>query len=203
MAILFPRMFYFLFNISLCVFLFEFPFVYTFLLHTSVQYFVRFFLCLHACILQWFCNFSSSPMTFKSFTFHFYICIHFYLSPFILHLVGFGSYWMCSFLQHSGFSWYNSYTPPFSLELACISSCLSFCPSLCEYFQTPSQIWLSHVIISFHTLSLTMILSSWSLRGSYFAFVCTYLMLKTKFTSSHGFLGPSHFLVATCVCKTK
>lgn len=67
----------------------------------------------------------------------------------------------------------------------------------------PLQIWLSHLRISFHALSLTMTLSSWSLRGSYFAFVYTYLMLKIKFTSSHGLLGPSLFLVAACLCKTK
>lgn len=142
-------------------------------------------------------------MTFKGFTFQCYICICFYISIFILHLVGFGSYWMCSFLQHSSFCWYNSHTPPFSLELACISSCLSFCPSLCEYFHTPPQICLSHLIISFHSLSPTLILTSWSLRASYFAFVYTFLMLETKFTSSHGLLGPSLFLIATCVCKTK
>lgn len=148
-------------------------------------------------------DFSSSPMTFKGFTFQCYICICFYISIFILHLVGSGSYWMCSFLQHSSFCWYNSHTPPFSLELACISSCLSFCPSLCEYFHTPPQICLSHLIISFHSLSPTLILTSWSLRASYFAFVYTFLTLETKFTSSHSLLGPSLFLIATCVCKTK
>lgn len=148
-------------------------------------------------------DFSSSPMTFKGFTFHFYIFIRFYISPFVLHLARFGSYWMCSFLQHSGFCWYNSYTAPFPIKLACISSHLSFCPSLCKYFHMPPQIWLSHLRISFHALSLTMILSSWSLRGTSFAFVYIYLMLKIKFTSSRGLLGPSLFLIAAYVCKTK
>lgn len=160
--------------------------------------------CLHfVVIFPFHHDFSSSTMTFKGFTFHFYICILLYISPFILHLVGFGSYWICSSLQHSRFCWYNSYTPPFSLEFACISSCLSFCPSLCKYFHTPPQICFSHLIIGFHALSLTMILSSWSLRGSYFAFVYTYLMLEKKLTSSYSLLVSSLFLVATCVCKTK
>lgn len=182
-----------------------------FCLHIFITYqcatFSAFFLCLHACILSWFFHFIMTfpphlwllKVLFFTFTyaFIFIYCLSFYILLVLLLI-------KCApFLQHSRFCWNNSYTPHFSLKLACISSCLSFCPSLCKFFHMPPHIWISHLRISFHALSLTMILSSWSFRGSYFAFVYTYLMLNRTFTSSHGLLGPSLFLVATCVCKTK
>lgn len=98
---------------------------------------------------------------FYSFAFHFYTHVHFYISSFIPHLLRkyflplhlIASHGMCSFLQQSRFCWHISYTPPFShsAELACLSSCLPFCPSLCKFFSHTSTdlAFTSHNYFSF------------------------------------------------------
>lgn len=88
-------MFPFFFNITLCVFLFVFPPVYTFFFITYQSVVLSAFLSPFPLltylpfimIFPFHHAFFYTPMTFKAFTFHFYTHVLFYISPFILYLL--------------------------------------------------------------------------------------------------------------------
>lgn len=139
--ILFPRLLCFLFYITLRIFLFAFPPVYTFFFIThqsaTLSAFLSLFPLLHTCIslglFHFIMCFSTHLWLLKVllFTFtHMFVFIRHLsccISPeniffsFASHCF-FASHWMCSFLQHSRFCWHISYTPPFShsVQLACL-----------------------------------------------------------------------------------
>lgn len=83
------------FYITLCIFLFAFPPVYTFFFITYQSVMLSAFLSPFPLLtyLPFIMIFPFhhalfyTPMTFKAFTFHFYTHVRFYISPFILYLL--------------------------------------------------------------------------------------------------------------------